>query len=161
MFLLLPLFSFLHQCLNLTCFHIVLQYWSLSSYQSFRGSIVNGGGSYIPPQKLQVPTSSDPKEIPPKVPPRRESISPLPARPELPIHLISTTNQVHKPTVLQQQIPTKLASLSKGKEKGFKTKTSHHRAHSAGQETEFKISDYFLFLLREWKHFHKTTEIVY
>lgn len=108
------------------------QFWGLSSYQSFRGSIVNGGGSYIPPQKLQVPSSSsDPKEIPPKVPPRRESISPLPAKPELPIHLISTTNQVHKPAALQQQIPTKLATLSKGKEKGFKTKSSHHRAHSA------------------------------
>ncbi|XP_074545627.1 rho guanine nucleotide exchange factor 18a [Halichoeres trimaculatus] len=107
------------------------QHWALSSYQSFRGSIVNGGGSYIPPQKLQVPTSSDSKEIPPKVPPRRESISPLPAKPELPIHLISTTNQVHKPAALQQQIPTKLATLSKGKEKGFKTKSSHHRAHSA------------------------------
>uniref|UniRef100_UPI0037E7EA17 rho guanine nucleotide exchange factor 18a isoform X2 n=1 Tax=Semicossyphus pulcher TaxID=241346 RepID=UPI0037E7EA17 len=107
-------------------------FWSLSSYQSFRGSIVNGGGNPILPPKLHVlPTSLDPKEIPPKVPPRRESISPLPAKPELPIQLISTTNQVHKPAALQQQIPTKLATLSKGKEKGFKTKSSHHRAHSA------------------------------
>ncbi|CAJ1072685.1 rho guanine nucleotide exchange factor 18a [Xyrichtys novacula] len=105
------------------------QFWSLSSYQSFRGSIVNGGGNQILPQKLLVPTSSDPKEIPPKVPPRRESISPLPAKPELPFQLISTTNQVFKPAAVQQQIPTKLATLSKGKEKGHKTK--HNRAHSA------------------------------
>ncbi|XP_041658257.1 rho guanine nucleotide exchange factor 18a [Cheilinus undulatus] len=109
------------------------QYWGLSSYQSFRGSIVNGGGNLILPPKLHVlpPSSSDPKEIPPKVPPRRESISPQPVKPDLPIQLISTTNQVHKPAALQQQIPTKLATVSKGKEKGFKTKSSHHRAHSA------------------------------
>lgn len=109
------------------------QYWGLSSHQSFRGSIVNGGGNLILPPKLHVlpPSSLDPKEIPPKVPPRRESISPQPIKPDLPIQLISTTNQVHKPTALQQQIPTKLATVSKGKEKGFKMKSSHHRAHSA------------------------------
>ncbi|XP_070774898.1 rho guanine nucleotide exchange factor 18a [Enoplosus armatus] len=108
------------------------QYWSLSSYQSFRGSIVNGGGSLTLPPKIRVlPTASDPTEIPPKVPPRKESISPQPAMPELPIQLISTTNQVHKPAAVQQQIPTKLAALSKGKEKGFKTKGSHQRTHSA------------------------------
>lgn len=72
-------------------------------------------------------------EIPPKVPPRKESISPQPAKPELPIQLISTTNQVHKPAAVQQQIPTKLAALSKGKEKGHK-KGSHQRTHSAGQD---------------------------
>ncbi|XP_034559484.1 rho guanine nucleotide exchange factor 18a [Notolabrus celidotus] len=108
------------------------QSWSLSSYQSFRGSILNGGGvSFSAPKKLQVPTSSDSNDIPPKVPPRRESISPQPAKPELPIQLMSTTNQVHKLAALQQQIPTKLATLSKGKEKVFKTKSSHHRVHSA------------------------------
>lgn len=113
-----------------------LQYWSLHSHQSFRGSIVNGGGNLTLPPKLHVlPIISDPTEIPPKVPPRRESISPLPAKPELPIQLISTTNQVHKPATVQQQIPTKLAGLSKGKEKGFKTKGSHQRTHSAGQDT--------------------------
>ncbi|XP_070701663.1 rho guanine nucleotide exchange factor 18a [Pempheris klunzingeri] len=108
------------------------QCWGLSSYQSFRGSIVNGGGGLAVPPKLHVlPTSSDSMEIPPKVPPRRESISPQPAKPELPIQLVSTTNQVYKPAVVQQQIPTKLAGLSKGKEKGFKTKGSHQRTHSA------------------------------
>lgn len=114
--------------------------WSLSSYPSFRGSLVNGGGSLTLPPKLHVsPATSDPVEIPPKVPPRKESISPQPPKPELPIQLISTTNQVHKPAAVQQQIPTKLAALStKGKEKGFKTKGSHQRTHSAGQDTERK-----------------------
>lgn len=109
------------------------QYWS---YQSFRGSIINGGGSLTLPSKLHVlPTTSDTMEIPPKVPPRKESISPQQFKPELPIQLISTTNQVHKPAAVQQQIPTKLAALSKGKEKGFKGKGSHQRTHSAGQDT--------------------------
>lgn len=90
----------------------------------------------VPPKIHVLPTTLDPKEVPPKVPPRRESISPLPTKPELPIQLISTTNQVTKPAVVQQQIPTKLAAQSKGKEKTFKTKGSHQRTHSAGQDTE-------------------------
>ncbi|XP_070830485.1 rho guanine nucleotide exchange factor 18a [Chaetodon trifascialis] len=104
------------------------QYWSLSSYPSFRGSIVNGSGNLTLPPQLHV---AETLEIPPKVPPRRESISPQPAKPELPIQLISTTNQVYKPAAVQQQIPTKLATLPKGKDKGFKTKASHQRTHSA------------------------------
>ncbi|CAG07193.1 unnamed protein product [Tetraodon nigroviridis] len=67
-----------------------------------------------------------------KVPPRRESMAALPAKPELPIQLISTTNQVHKPAAVQQQIPTKLAVLAKGKDKGLKGKASHKRTNSAG-----------------------------
>uniref|UniRef100_A0A4W5N770 Rho/rac guanine nucleotide exchange factor (GEF) 18a n=1 Tax=Hucho hucho TaxID=62062 RepID=A0A4W5N770_9TELE len=72
-------------------------------------------------------------EQPPEVPPRRESISPGPPKPEFPIHLISTTNQVvHKPVAVQQQIPTKLAALgSKGKEKSSKKRSRHQRNHSA------------------------------
>lgn len=113
------------------------QYWS---YQSFRGSIINGGGSLTLPSKLHVsPAVSDPKEIPPKVPPRKESISPQPAKPELPIQLISTTNQVHKPAAVQQQIPTKLAALSKAKEKGLKGKISHQRTQSAGSDVDLSM----------------------
>ncbi|XP_035861188.1 rho guanine nucleotide exchange factor 18a isoform X3 [Sander lucioperca] len=106
------------------------QHWPLSSYQSFRGSIVNGGGTLDLKHHI-LPTNSNSMETPPKVPPRRESINPLPAKPELPVHLISTTNQVHKPAAVQQKIPTKLAAQSKGKEKGFKKKGSHQRTHSA------------------------------
>ncbi|XP_054622988.1 rho guanine nucleotide exchange factor 18a isoform X2 [Dunckerocampus dactyliophorus] len=105
-------------------------YINLSSYQSFRGSIANGGVGGISRPHVMLATACDPKETPPKVPPRKESISPQPAKPELPIHLISTTNQVHKASVVQQ-IPTKLANLAKGKEKGFRMKASHQRAHSA------------------------------
>lgn len=122
------------QHLNLA-FLLPPQYWSLSSNPSFKGSIVNGGGKLSLAQKLNVlPSTSGPTEIPPKVPPRRESIGPQSIKPELPIQLISTTNQVSKPAAVQQQIPTKLAALSKGKDKGFKTKGHHQRTHSAGQD---------------------------
>lgn len=107
------------------------KYWSLSSIPSFRGSIVNGGANLTLAHKLNVlPSTSGPTEIPPKVPPRKESIGPQSIKPELPFQLISTTNQVSKPAAVQQQIPTKLAALSKGKEKGFK-KGHHQRTHSA------------------------------
>lgn len=79
--------------------------------------------------------ASDSTETPPKVPPRKESINPQPLKAELPIQLVSTTNQVNKPAAVQQQIPTKLAALSKGKERGLKTKGSHQRANSAGQDS--------------------------
>ncbi|XP_056911662.1 rho guanine nucleotide exchange factor 18a isoform X2 [Takifugu flavidus] len=105
------------------------QYWS---YQSFRGSIANGGGGLPTPLKLNTLINApDVSEVPPKVPPRKESMAVLPAKPELPIQLISTTNQVHKPAAVQQQIPTKLAALSKGKDKGLKGKASHKRTNSA------------------------------
>ncbi|XP_053186569.1 rho guanine nucleotide exchange factor 18a [Scomber japonicus] len=105
-------------------------YPGLSSYQSFRGSIINGGRTLTPKTLVLPSIQSDPEETPPKVPPRKESISPLPVKPELPVHLISTTNQDYKPAPVQQKIPTKLATLSKGKEK-VKTKGSHQRTHSA------------------------------
>ncbi|XP_063057159.1 rho guanine nucleotide exchange factor 18 isoform X2 [Engraulis encrasicolus] len=50
---------------------------------------------------------------------------------EVPIHLISTTNQLHKQGSVQQQIPTKLAALSRGKEKSSKGKSSHRTDSSA------------------------------
>uniref|UniRef100_A0A665T469 Rho guanine nucleotide exchange factor 18-like n=1 Tax=Echeneis naucrates TaxID=173247 RepID=A0A665T469_ECHNA len=112
------------------------QHWNLSSYPSFRGSMMNGAIQVFAPNL----TNSNLMEIPPKVPPRKESISLQPAKPELPIHLISTTNQVYKPPVVQQQIPTKLATLAKGKEKGFRTKGSHQRTHSAGRDTALLAS---------------------
>ncbi|XP_042285262.1 rho guanine nucleotide exchange factor 18a [Thunnus maccoyii] len=103
---------------------------SLSSYQSFRGSIVNGGRALTPKTQVLPSMGSNPEETPPKVPPRKESISPQPAKPELPVHLVSATNQDYKPAPVQQQIPTKLATLPKSKEK-VKIKASHQRTHSA------------------------------
>lgn len=69
-------------------------------------------------------------ERPPLVPPRRESITNLLVKP-MPIHLVSTTNQSHKASSIQQKIPTKLAAQPKGKEKHSKPRNSHHRTKSA------------------------------
>ncbi|KAG9332237.1 hypothetical protein JZ751_015528 [Albula glossodonta] len=71
----------------------------------------------------------DTAECPPKVPPRRESMVRSAPKAELPIHLISTTNQLHNPAPIQQKIPTKLA-LSKGKERRDRSKREHQRSHS-------------------------------
>ncbi|NWQ83610.1 ARHGI factor, partial [Columbina picui] len=52
---------------------------------------------------------------------------------EVPIHLLSATNQIQKPAAVQQQIPTKLATFTKGsKEKSGKSKASH-RTDSSGE----------------------------
>uniref|UniRef100_A0A3B3R588 Rho/Rac guanine nucleotide exchange factor 18 n=1 Tax=Paramormyrops kingsleyae TaxID=1676925 RepID=A0A3B3R588_9TELE len=62
----------------------------------------------------------------PKVPPRRESAGLPPVKPEVPPHLLSTTNQQGKQPGVQQQIPTKLAK-TKGRPKVAQ------RCDSAGQ----------------------------
>ncbi|KAM9459005.1 rho guanine nucleotide exchange factor 18-like isoform 1-T2 [Salvelinus alpinus] len=107
--------------------------------QSFRGNLTADwmkGREVIPkvlvPHSLSVATNIF-LEQPPEVPPRRESISPGPLKPEFPIHLISKTNQVvHKPVAVQQQIPTKLAVFgNKVKEKSSKKRSHHKRNHSA------------------------------
>ncbi|KAM3619498.1 uncharacterized protein V6R79_009228 [Siganus canaliculatus] len=67
----------------------------------------------------------------PEVTMRREtSSSALPLKTEVPLHLFSTTNQLHKPVGVQQQIPTKLAAFSSGKGKGCKTGKASHRTDS-------------------------------
>ncbi|CAL8254312.1 unnamed protein product [Merluccius merluccius] len=55
----------------------------------------------------------------------------LPAKTEVPLHLFSTTNQQHKVLGVQQQIPTKLALLSRGKDKATKSMKATHRSDSA------------------------------
>lgn len=70
---------------------------------------------------------------------RREgSSSTLPLKTEVPLHLFSTTNQLHKPVGVQQQIPTKLAAFSSGKGKGGKVGKASHRADSTGKELDLK-----------------------
>lgn len=130
----------------LSSFSPCCQCWS---YQSFRGSSVpSEARSVTLPPKLQgLPASS---EAPPKVPPRKESISPQPVKAELPIHLVSTTNQVQKPAAVQQQIPTKLAALSRGKDKSSKAKGSHQRTHSAGTRRDAQG-------LKPWTSFYSTS----
>ncbi|CAJ1060618.1 rho guanine nucleotide exchange factor 18 isoform X1 [Xyrichtys novacula] len=67
----------------------------------------------------------------PEVMLRREtSSSTLPLKTEVPLHLFSTTNQLHKPVGVQQQIPTKLAALSSSKGKGGKIGKASHRTDS-------------------------------
>ncbi|XP_056303689.1 rho guanine nucleotide exchange factor 18-like isoform X1 [Danio aesculapii] len=103
----------------------------LSTSSSFNGELLLGGaGEQTHPQKslLRATLSASPADYPehPEVHSRRESsCNTLPAKTEVPIHLISTTNQLHKQGSVQQQIPTKLAALSKGKEKSGKGKSSH------------------------------------
>ncbi|XP_026091431.1 rho guanine nucleotide exchange factor 18-like isoform X3 [Carassius auratus] len=109
----------------------------LSSSSSFNGELLFGGaGDQTLPQKTlqRSSLSVSPADYleRPKVHSRRESsCSILPAKAEVPIHLISTTNQLHKQGGVQQQIPTKLAALSKGKEKSGKGRSSHHTNSSA------------------------------
>ncbi|XP_051551427.1 rho guanine nucleotide exchange factor 18-like isoform X2 [Myxocyprinus asiaticus] len=103
----------------------------LSLSTSFNGELLLGSaGDQTLPQKslLRATLSASPADYPerPEVHSRRESsCNTLPAKTEVPIHLISTTNQLHKQGGVQQQIPTKLAALSKGKEKSGKGKCSH------------------------------------
>lgn len=63
---------------------------------------------------------------------RETSSSALPLKTEVPLHLFSTTNQLHKPVGVQQQIPTKLAAFSSGKGKAGKTGKASHRSDSSG-----------------------------
>lgn len=71
----------------------------------------------------------------PEVTLRREmSSSTLPLKTEVPLHLFSTTNQLHKPVGVQQQIPTKLAAFSSGKGKGGKISKASHRTDSSGKD---------------------------
>ncbi|NXN96129.1 ARHGI factor, partial [Rhinopomastus cyanomelas] len=50
---------------------------------------------------------------------------------EVPIHLLSATNQIQKPAAVQQQIPTKLATFTKGSKEKGKSKASHRTDSSA------------------------------
>ncbi|XP_065133110.1 rho guanine nucleotide exchange factor 18-like [Paramisgurnus dabryanus] len=74
------------------------------------------------------------EERPPLVPPHGKSISALPVKTDVPLHLFSTTNQSHKVIAIQQQIPTELASQPKGKEKHRKHHSHHHTNSAAGIE---------------------------
>ncbi|XP_036377327.1 rho guanine nucleotide exchange factor 18 isoform X1 [Megalops cyprinoides] len=102
---------------------------------SFNGELLMGSAGDLvltskPHVRPSLPIAAGDYLERPEVPPRRES-STLPIKTEVPIHLISTTNQLHKQGSVQQQIPTKLAALSKGKEKGGKGKASHRTESSA------------------------------
>lgn len=95
--------------------------------------------SDLPPKPLvRGSLSVAPADYPerPEVILRREaSSSALSLKTEVPLHLFSTTNQLHKPVGVQQQIPTKLAALSKGK--SGKSSRASHRSDSSGEPRAF------------------------
>ncbi|TWW57944.1 Rho guanine nucleotide exchange factor 18 [Takifugu flavidus] len=95
-----------------------------------------GIASDLPPKPLvRGSLSVAPADYPerPEVTLRREasSSSTLALKTEVPLHLFSTTNQLHKPVGVQQQIPTKLAAFSSGKGKAGKTGKASHRSDSS------------------------------
>ncbi|XP_067252524.1 rho guanine nucleotide exchange factor 18 isoform X2 [Chanodichthys erythropterus] len=117
----------------------------LSVSSSVNGELLFGrGGDQALPLKshLRTTLSASPADYPerPEVHSRRESsCNTLPAKTEVPIHLISTTNQLHKPGSVQQQIPTKLAALSKGKERSGKSKSAHRSESMASVDMKATI----------------------
>ncbi|XP_076828079.1 rho guanine nucleotide exchange factor 18a [Brachyhypopomus gauderio] len=98
------------------------------STSSTAGSVVLGPKTHVRPSLPQTDASF--QEQPPLVPPRKESIGLSPVKTEVPIQLVSTTNQTLRASFVQQQIPTKLA-VHKNKEKSGKMKSSHRRCNSA------------------------------
>lgn len=113
---------------SVTSTHETGQHLTLSS--SFNGELLVD--PVLPPKPLVRSSLS----VSPADYPERPEVKPVAAvvglkSSEVPIHLVSTTNQLHKQGAVQQQIPTKLAALSKGKEKGTKGKTSHRSESSA------------------------------
>ncbi|EMP24066.1 Rho guanine nucleotide exchange factor 18 [Chelonia mydas] len=102
---------------------------------SFNGEGVEGSVQHLKPFGRASVSGVDYVERPELV--RRDSAI-LENRPvlamknEVPIHLLSATNQIQKQAAVQQQIPTKLATFTKGsKEKGGKSKASHRTDSSA------------------------------
>ncbi|KAM4629512.1 rho guanine nucleotide exchange factor 18-like isoform 2-T2 [Polymixia lowei] len=109
----------------------------MSSGVGGSGIVGSSGASDLPsPQKPLVRASmsvapADYMERP-EVPLRRDASSAtLPVKTEVPLHLFSTTNQQLKPVGVQQQIPTKLAALSRGREKAGRSLKASHRSDSA------------------------------
>ncbi|KAM7134699.1 rho guanine nucleotide exchange factor 18 isoform 3-T3 [Macrochelys suwanniensis] len=102
---------------------------------SFNGEGLEGSVPHLKPAGRASVSGADYVERPELV--RRDSAI-LENRPvlamknEVPIHLLSATNQIQKQAAVQQQIPTKLATFTKGsKEKGGKSKASHRTDSSA------------------------------
>ncbi|XP_068175203.1 rho guanine nucleotide exchange factor 18 isoform X2 [Antennarius striatus] len=103
---------------------------------SLNGELLLASSDLPPPQKPLVRGSlsvapADYQERPEVMLRRDTSSSALPLKTEVPLHLFSTTNQLHKPVGVQQQIPTKLAAFSSGKGKGGKISKASHRTDSS------------------------------
>ncbi|XP_035268649.1 rho guanine nucleotide exchange factor 18 isoform X3 [Anguilla anguilla] len=98
---------------------------------SFNGELLMGGAGDLALTSKPPHVRSSLSIAPGDYLERRESGNAAPVKTEVPIHLISTTNQLHKQGGVQQQIPTKLAALSKGREKSGRAKGSQRSESSA------------------------------
>lgn len=117
-------------------FFPVLQVAPLSG--SLNGDLLMSSGSAdLPPKPLVRGSMSvaqaDYPERPEVIARRETGSSTLPLKTEVPLHLFSTTNQLHKPVGVQQQIPTKLAAINSSKGKGSKSGKASHRTDSTGE----------------------------
>lgn len=108
---------------------------------SFNGDILGNSGMDLIRQSLRSTASFSTADFSEKIDmlPRRESGTSVLTKTEVPIHLVSTTNQLHKQGGVQQQIPTKLATL-KSKEKSSKIKGSQRTDSSASVDTKQMLS---------------------
>ncbi|XP_058257675.1 rho guanine nucleotide exchange factor 18 isoform X6 [Hemibagrus wyckioides] len=113
----------------------------LPTSSSFNGDILGNSGTDSIRQTLRPTVSLTPADFSERVDmlSRRESATTLPAKTEVPIHLVSTTNQLHKQGGVQQQIPTKLATL-KSKDKSSKIKGSLRVDSSASIDMKQMLS---------------------
>ncbi|XP_030395879.1 rho guanine nucleotide exchange factor 18 [Gopherus evgoodei] len=101
---------------------------------SFNGEGIEGSVPHVKPSGRASVSGVDYVERPELV--RRDSAI-LENRPvlamknDVPIHLLSATNQIQKQAAVQQQIPTKLATFTKGSKEKGKSKASHRTDSSA------------------------------
>lgn len=129
--------------LDLRLIFFTSQAHSLIHSVSFNGEGLEGGAPALKPSSRGSVSGMDYLERTELA--RRDSAA-LEGRPvlalknEVPIHLLSATNQIQKQAAVQQQIPTKLAAFSKGtKEKGSsKASKASHRADSSGKSYSAK-----------------------
>uniref|UniRef100_A0A669DZN3 Rho/Rac guanine nucleotide exchange factor 18 n=1 Tax=Oreochromis niloticus TaxID=8128 RepID=A0A669DZN3_ORENI len=96
--------------------------------------LMSSGSTDLPPKPLVRGSMSvaqaDYPERPEVIVRRETGSSTLSLKTDVPLHLFSTTNQLHKPVGVQQQIPTKLAAINSGKGKGSKSGKASHRTDS-------------------------------
>ena len=120
--------------------------WRLSLFQaqppshapSFNGEGLEGptGLAKAPGPRASLLLSSSGPEFPERPEVARRDSTPVegrPAKSDVPIQLLSATNQIQRQAAVQQQIPTKLAASTKGgKDKGGKSRGSQ-RWDSSGE----------------------------
>lgn len=104
---------------------------------SFNGEGLEGPTAMVkvPGPRVSVLLSGTGPEFPERSEVARRDSAPADSRPaksDVPIQLLSATNQIQRQTAVQQQIPTKLAASTKGsKDKGGKSRGSQRSESSA------------------------------